>query len=109
MSFVIEIDAVTLAATVLAGSFTYINTSAIIRWPKHVFYGGVAVAVGIFVMSLAAVVYNVAWINPTPFIIKLAQFFAVLGKGNLWAPVLSACVAFTVSVLTGMYKRENRK
>jgi hypothetical protein len=105
MSFSISFDAVTLMATIVAGTFTYINVSAIIRYPKHVFYGGIAAAAATFLMSLVAIIYNIAWINPTPFLIKLAEFFAILGKGNLLAPVLSACVAFTIAVLTGMYKK----
>ena len=103
MEFIIVLNETDLIASLIAGALSCFVTLSIIRFRRHVFYGVLSVCGIIVLAGLAATIYQIGWANPLPILAKLAMFFSVLSKGNIYITGAGVAIGVTVAVVTGFW------
>jgi len=103
MELTVVINEITLMASVIAAALSCFITLSVIRFRQYVFYGVLGVCGVIILAGIGASIYQIAWANPLPILMKFAMFFSILSKGNIYVTVAGFCVGVTVAVVTGFW------
>jgi len=100
----VVIDSATLIASAFAGFVGYFGTSAVIKFPKKVFYGGMIISGLGIIATAACIIYSITVDISGPIMIG-ATLIQAFRHGDTLAIGTSAAVAVVIALATGMWKR----